>query len=186
MPKLRRFSESATVQRSIDRPDAQEQNPLKTHLQGKQQAAIEGMMSGKSVPESAKAAGVNKSTVYRWVKSDPKFMAEYNIWHEELEQQARSRLLDILHKATAAIDAALEAGDSRLAMQLLKGMGVVYKAENRLTDADELRSQDKLDAKRRRIKREVAERNLETDRIVADVQYEQFAHDRKEGGEEEA
>ena len=92
----------------------------KLGLRQAEHAALGELVRGKSVRESAKSAGVGKSTVYRWIKNNPKFLAEYNIWHEEMEQKTRSRMLGMLCKAADAVEVALEEGDAKLGMRLMK------------------------------------------------------------------
>lgn len=158
----------------------------KLGLVREQNAALEELVRGKSVPETAKAAGVNKTTVYRWIKNNPKFLAEYNIWHEEMEQKTRSRMLGMLCKAADAVEVALEEGDAKLGMRLMEKMGVIHVAAARLTDPEELRMQKELEEKRRRVERECENVKLDTQRILADVHLQDCVGELKgEGGGEE-
>ena len=48
-----------------------------------QQTALAALKGGKSFPQAAEVAGVNRATVYRWVQADPHFRAAYNQWQQE-------------------------------------------------------------------------------------------------------
>jgi hypothetical protein len=90
-----------------------------------QEKAIVLMGSGKSVTEAAAEAGVGRRTLYRWLKEDPKFIAAWNAWRREIGQSARARLLGVAAEAVEAVREAVRKGDGRLALALLKGMGMV-------------------------------------------------------------
>ena len=114
-------------------------------------SALEQLVGGKSVAESAQLAGVSRATLYRWLKNDPEFRAAYNQWHDEMEESCRSKLLMLTDLATGALRSALEKGDAKAAVQLLKGMGLIRPGGERLLDAADLKQQAELDRKKRRI-----------------------------------
>jgi transposase-like protein len=116
-----------------------------------QQAALELLVTGKSITETARAAGVARSTIYHWLRHDPVFQAAYNQWHDQLEEGCRSRLMTLTDKATDAIEKALENGDARAALQLLKGMGMIRHKIVGPTDAEEIRERDEIKREERRI-----------------------------------
>src|ERR1700722_11223236 len=64
-----------------------------------QQAVLELLLEGKSVAETARLAAIGRTTIYRWMKSDPAFMAAYNRWHDEMNESCRSRLLMLTDSA---------------------------------------------------------------------------------------
>jgi alkanesulfonate monooxygenase SsuD/methylene tetrahydromethanopterin reductase-like flavin-dependent oxidoreductase (luciferase family) len=113
---------------------------------------LEVLVQGKSIAEGARSAGVTRATVYRWLKTDPAFRAAYNQWHEEMEERTRSRLMIIAsEKATAAVERALENGDARMALQLLRELGLVKPSGERLTEMAEVKKRVELDAMKRKI-----------------------------------
>ena len=93
-----------------------------------------------------------RSTIYEWLRHDPVFQAAYNQWHEAMKESCRSRLKMMLDKATSAVEKALEAGDAKAAMALLKGMGMIEKEDERNTEADELATESATKTRRRRAK----------------------------------
>jgi hypothetical protein len=94
---------------------------------------------------------VARSTIYHWLRHDPVFQAAYNQWHDQLEEGCRSRLMTLTDKATDAIEKALENGDARAALQLLKGMGMIRHKEIGPTNAEEIRERDAIKREERRI-----------------------------------
>jgi hypothetical protein len=146
-----------------------------THLPGRQKAALELLLEGKSMSETARGAGVSRTTIYMWLNRDPAFKAAYNQWHDEMEQSARSRLLMLTDKAADAVGQALEGGDAKTAMQLLKGLGFLSPSPPRLTDAQEIKDQTALESKRRRVERECEDQKLDTDKTVAEAEFNAFA-----------
>jgi hypothetical protein len=117
-----------------------------------QRTALELLLEGKSVAETARSAGVARATVFRWLKDDPAFKAAYNLWHEEMEESCRSRLLMLTDKAAGALEKALEAGDAKAALQLLKGLGLIKPSGPRITDVEELKARQRIENKRRKAK----------------------------------
>jgi AcrR family transcriptional regulator len=128
-----------------------------------QRAVLELLLQGRSVSESAQSAGVGRRTVYNWFKKDPAFAALYNQWHEEMKETCRSRLLVLSGKATIALEKALEAGDAKSALQLLKGIGLLAPTAERPTEEEEVRKQTELERKVRQNLRNIAEVRMRVD-----------------------
>ncbi len=111
----------------------------------KQRAALEALAKGSSVADAAASIGVSRGTIYYWLKSDATFQAAYNQWHEMMEQSCRSRLEMMLDKASSALEKALEGGDAKAALQLLKGMGMIRSnEEEKSTEAEEVARENKI------------------------------------------
>jgi transposase-like protein len=119
-------------------------------LAADQQAAMELLVMGKTIAETARSAGVSRTTIYHWLRHDPVFQAAYNQWHDQLEEGCRSRLMTLTDKATDAIEKALENGDARAALQLLKGMGMIRPKVIGPTDAEEARRRMEIERRKRR------------------------------------
>jgi predicted transcriptional regulator len=119
-------------------------------LPAEQQTALELLVSGKSVAETARLAGVGRATVFRWLKNDPEFGAAYNQWHEQLREGCQSRLMKLTEKATDALEKALEAGDARAALQLLKGMGMIKERKVGPTEPEEAERVLRMEQKKRK------------------------------------
>jgi transposase-like protein len=121
------------------------------NLAAPQQATLELLLMGKSIAETARTAGVSRMTIHRWLKHDPVFRATYNQWHEQLQESCRSRLQSMTDKAADALEKALEAGDARAALQLLKGMGMIKERTPGPTDSEEIRNRNEIEREKRKI-----------------------------------
>jgi len=125
-------------------------------LEEKQEAALDLLRMGITVAETARTTGVSRRTIYNWLRHDPVFGAAYNRWHDEMEKGAQSRLLMMTEKAMDAVEKALEAGDARAGLQLLKGMGMFRERVVGPTDAEELRRRNEMERQDRKLALECA------------------------------
>src|SRR5947199_259800 len=94
-------------------------------LPAAQQEALAAIKAGLSFPKAAEAAGVGRTTIYRWVQSDPHFRAAYNVWQRETRESAHARLLKLTEKAAEVVEAAMGRSDEKTAVALLKHLGVL-------------------------------------------------------------
>lgn len=102
--------------------------------------ALETIASGKSMNESAAAARVDRSTLYRWRKDDVAFQAALAGLRNHAREELSTRLLTLAAKSLAVVDAALDAGDARTAIAILRGCGVLSGApQKECEDPEELR-----------------------------------------------
>lgn len=146
-------------------------NPL-AQLAGEQRTAMEQLLLGKSICDVATASGVARTTIYRWLKKDPNFQAVYNQWHEEMRESCRSRLLMLSDKAAGAIEKALDGGDARSALQLLKAIGLLAPTPPRPTDAEDVKREADIERKRWKTKLEIDEINLRSELAAGKVSEE--------------
>jgi hypothetical protein len=104
-----------------------------------QQERAMGLMAvGRSIAEVASAVGVNRGTIYRWMKEDQKFVAAYNLWRREQKRAVQRRLLSACEAAAEVVVAQIQRGDAKLAAQLLKGMGVMKEEKDGPVDPGEV------------------------------------------------
>jgi hypothetical protein len=134
-----------------------------------QQAALELFLTGKTIAETARSAGVSRVAIYRWMKHDAAFQAAYNQWHDQFQESCRSRLQALTDKATDALEKALEAGDARAALQLLKGMGMIKERMPGPTDPEEVEKVLAMDEKRRELKLRRERARLREDELTVDA-----------------
>ena len=92
------------------------------NLSAKQLKTLDALLSGRTVTEAAHGGRVHRATVHRWLR-DPTFLAELNSRREELRDAADARLEQLQSTALAAVEAAVDAGDARIALSVLRGMG---------------------------------------------------------------
>jgi hypothetical protein len=138
-------------------------------LRPDQQQALELLVAGKTVTESAATVGVSRLTIYRWLKDDANFKAAYHQWHEQLQRSSRTRLLMLTEKATLAVEKALDAGDAKTAMQLLRGMGILKDIPPGSTDPAEIRRRLQLEEKRKELDLREEAAVLKADEILLDM-----------------
>ena len=70
--------------------------------------AIEALVSGSSVTAAARAAGVARETVSRWMHHDPAFIAELENTRSEIAAQTRLALEALGMRAIATLREAIE------------------------------------------------------------------------------
>ena len=63
-------------------------------LTAEQQKALALLVEGKSIAEAARASGVSRPTVYKWMKQDVHFRAMMNQWRGELEEWRAGTVVD--------------------------------------------------------------------------------------------
>jgi hypothetical protein len=90
-----------------------------------QKTVIEELLAGETAQEAAKKARVKVSDVRRWQQEDHEFQAAYNRSRQELLDAINARLLWAAHEAAGVVAGAIERGDVRAAVAILKGMGAV-------------------------------------------------------------
>ena len=89
----------------------------------RQLPALESLLAGCSVLEAAEAAGVSRETVHRWKREDWAFQAALNRGQRDIQEAIRGRLLAAAGTATTNVAGAIEDGDLRSSITLLKGLG---------------------------------------------------------------
>jgi len=124
---------------------------LGEHLSAHQLAALHAITSGKNVSEAAQTAGIARRTIYNWLASDPHFRAAYNAWKKELMEFGRGRLVKMTETAIDAVRIALEKGDARLAITLLKNIGLLAPETPGQTDPELVKAEMILNRRRDRI-----------------------------------
>ncbi len=90
-----------------------------------QRGAIEQLVAGATPVAAAAAVGVSRTTVYRWLKSDPDFTAAYHAWQADAVAASRDRLLALADAAVDTVAAAVAKGDVRTALTVLKSQGLL-------------------------------------------------------------
>src|SRR4051812_8522114 len=68
-----------------------------------QRKAVAALIGGATVTAAAAAAGVGRSTVYRWLDADPAFVAELNRGLRDQADAARAELRALAVEALAVV-----------------------------------------------------------------------------------
>lgn len=92
-------------------------------LKPRQEMAARELASGKGVVEAARAAGVNRTTLYRWML-EPEFVAWLNRWQAVVTNAVRCQFLAAATDAAAKLTAVARE-DEKTAAVLLRGMGML-------------------------------------------------------------
>jgi len=85
-----------------------------------QAIALRELLSGAMTQEAAKAAGVDRTTLYRWRTQDPQFMAALSAWRNETHEHAMDQFLALSEASVAAVAHGIANCDSRLGLSVLK------------------------------------------------------------------
>ncbi len=92
-------------------------------LTGLQLQAIELLLRGETVTAVAATIGVSRETVHRWLKDDLVFVAAINAGKAELQQAATARLIGVWAKAADNVAQAVERGNLKASLIVLRGFG---------------------------------------------------------------
>ena len=101
------------------------------------QRALQLLLEGKSASQVAEMIGVDRTTIYRWLK-EPSFIAERNRQANELRDAAQSRLHALVGKSIDVVERQVEAGNLKAALAVLKSTGMMA-LEKPDTETDECR-----------------------------------------------
>ena len=105
-------------------PNKCQQKPTFKPLSIEQQNAIDLLILGKSDKEVAEAVGVNRTTIWEWRTAHPIFMATLERRRAEVWRQPQERLRSLLSKAVENLGQAVESGDLKVSIELLKAVGM--------------------------------------------------------------
>jgi hypothetical protein len=84
---------------------------------------VVALVAGSTVTKAAEAAGVDRTTVHRWLRDNWTFQAALNRARREFRDGVRSHLEKVAERAVQTVSEAVEAGDVRAALGVLKGLG---------------------------------------------------------------
>ena len=95
-----------------------------SRLSVEQLNAIDVLVQGQTDQETAEVVGVARETVTRWRNADPHFTAELNKQRRLIWGDSHDRLRALAGKAVDVLGVALDEGDSRVAVDVLKAIGL--------------------------------------------------------------
>ena len=99
----------------------------------------------------AEKVGVDRTTVHRWLREDFEFRATLNRGKRQLLDAIDSRLLALGEGAAEVVAQAVDQGNVRVAMEILKGLGNLSgkRATVESDDPEELRKHGEIEQKER-------------------------------------
>jgi hypothetical protein len=122
-----------------------------------QHRAIFALVAGKGMSAAARAAGVHRGTVLRWLRDNDHFAAEYNAWHAETRDKARARLLKAVDDAVDVVINALQAQDPRTALALLSKLAILVPITPGPTTTGQVREEREIQTKMKEMMRQIEE-----------------------------
>jgi len=102
----------------------------------RREKALDALLSGQTIAAAAESAGVARCTLHRWLE-DVGFRARLEARSRELRRHAQVRLVGLIDRAVEAIEGALILGDSRVALAILRGVGVLTDAPPKFAESDD-------------------------------------------------
>jgi hypothetical protein len=129
----------------------------------RQDIVIEQLVAGKSTAAAAEAAGIDRTTVYRWHRKDYEFRARLNRRRVDLQDEIALRLTAFASRAAENLGRAIDNGDLKASLTALKAIGALDRARCSEADANAklLRTRQGLAAKQAECSRGLAELGLE-------------------------
>ena len=95
-----------------------------SRLSVEQLNAIDVLVQGRTDQETAETVGVARETVTRWRNDNPHFTAELNRQRRLIWGDSHDRLRALAGKAVDVLETSLDEGDSRVAVEILKAIGL--------------------------------------------------------------
>ena len=86
---------------------------------------IRALVSGQTVLSAAEDANIHRSTIHRWLRENYDFQAALNASKRHLWDEITCRLLSIGSTAIETIEATIRNGNTRAALEVLKGLGLL-------------------------------------------------------------
>ena len=99
-------------------------------IDAQKQRAIRLLLEGNCVSKTAETVGVDRSTIHRWLR-EPRFIAERNRLAKEARDACQERLRYLAGSAVEVVAQAIEEGNLKAAMSLIKivGLGNIDKPD---------------------------------------------------------
>ncbi len=105
-------------------------------LTPKQAEVLALVLTGTSVTRAARLVGGSRSTVYRWLEQSEAFRAMLNRGRQETRMMVQAQLGTLAQHAVSTIAQALLAGNERIGVKLLKGLGFLSGREPTIGNSD--------------------------------------------------
>ena len=122
--------------------------PRATNSEGLPQnqiTALEALSAGATATEAAVRAGVNRTTVYRWLREDPVFVAKLNRSRLEQRQSIQAEIRGLAREALATLRSLLNDTNTpaavrlKTALSVLEGVGGIQPESIGATEPEKVR-----------------------------------------------
>lgn len=114
---------------TVTKGNKSSQKPPDYKLSVEQLNAIDILVLGKTDQETSEAVGVTRETVTRWRNDNPHFAAALNKQRRLVWGAGHDKLRSLTTKAVDAIEAALDSGDCKAAVEVIKAVGLYGHVE---------------------------------------------------------
>ena len=115
---------------TVTKPNKSSQGPGGSALSVEQLNAIDVLVQGRTYQETAETVGVARETVTRWRNDNPHFTAELNRQRRLIWSDSHDRLRALASKAVDTLETSLDEGDSRVAVEVLKAIGLYGQVQS--------------------------------------------------------
>ena len=88
-------------------------------------AALSALLSGETIKAAAESAGVDRSSIHRWLREDWNFQAARNRGLEAIQAATMAGLHSLAQSALEVVRGAIAEGDQQAAISVLKGLGLL-------------------------------------------------------------
>ena len=111
--------------------------PSKRRLSAAEMTAIQQLLSGSSVTAAAEAAGVDRTTLHRWMRRKVHFREALTRAQEELEATFALRLAAINDIAIDRLKIGVSVDDSKTALAFLEKSGVLRARRSEVAEGSD-------------------------------------------------
>jgi transposase-like protein len=113
----------------------------------RQRLALEAFCKGGTIGDAAKAANVSRQTLHRWRAKYPHFALAMSSWSSACLSMAESQMEELASRAVVALGNAIDKGDARSAMAVLRSLGILRTYQPSKAPKEEIRSAAVLPAR---------------------------------------
>ncbi len=165
-----------TVTKSNKSSQTLEDSPLSVE----QLNAIDVLVQGRTDQETAETVGVARETVTRWRNDNPHFTAELNRQRRLIWGDSHDRLRALASKAVDTLETSLDEGDSRVAVEVLKAIGLYGQVQPPTgpEDAELVRWAEAREWAELEISRKGPSSDPLMDQLIWDSEIARLAHER--------
>ncbi len=112
-------------------------SPSKRRLSAAEMTAIQHLMSGTSVTAAAEAAGVDRTTLHRWMRSKAHFREALDQNREDLQATFDARITVLVDVAIDRVKDGIWAEDSKTALAVLEKLGLLRAGRLEVSEVSE-------------------------------------------------